>query len=92
MKYLRTQNDFSDDARTKIWIRTPFLGKQGEFLAKNLLKKIQRNLTQPAKFVVIYATTKVSYFLPKKDKIPNSSRSNIVYEFNCPGCNSSYIR
>ena len=74
--------------RPKIWIRIPFLGKQGKYLVKNLLKKIQQNLTQPVKFVAIYDTKKVSYFLPKKDKIPNSSRSNIVYEFTCPGCNS----
>ena len=39
------QNDFSDDARPKIRIRIPFLGKRGEYLVKNLLKKIQRNLT-----------------------------------------------
>ena len=61
-------------------------------MVNNLLKRIQRNLTQPVKFVVIYDTKKVSYFLPKKDKIPNSLRSNIaVYEFTCPGCNNSYI-
>ena len=29
--------------------------------------------------------------MPKKDKIPSTSRSNLVYEFTCPGCNSSYI-
>ena len=46
-------------------------GKQSEFLVKKLLKKIQRNLTHAVKFVVIYDTKKVSYFLPKKDKIPN---------------------
>ena len=88
---LPPQNDFSDDPRPKIWIRIPFLGKQGEFLVKKLLRKIQRNLTQPVKFVVIYDTKKISYFLPKKDKIPNTLRSNLVYEFTCPGCNSSYI-
>ena len=33
----------------------------------------------------------MTQFLPKKDKIPNTSRSNLVYEFTCPGCNSSYI-
>ena len=75
----------------RIWLRIPFMGKQGEFLAKKLLKKIQRNLIQPVEFVVIYDTKKISYFLPKKDKIPNSSRSNIVYEFTCPGCDSFYI-
>ena len=39
---LPPQNDFSDDPRPKIWIRIPFLGKQGEFLVKKLLRKIQR--------------------------------------------------
>ena len=66
------------------------MGKQREFLVKRLLKKVQRNLIQPVNFFVIYDTKKISYFLPKKDKISNSSRSNIVYEFTCPGCNSSY--
>ena len=88
---LPPQNDFSDDPRPKIWIRILFLGKQGEFLLQKLLRKIQRNLTQLVKFVVIYDTKKMSYFLPKKDKIPNTSRSNLVYKFTCPGCNSSYI-
>ena len=87
---LPPQNDFSDDPRPKTWIRIPFLGKQGEFLVKKLLRKIQRNVTQLVKFVVIYDTKKISYFLPKKDKIPNTSCSNLVYEFTCPGCNSSY--
>ena len=35
---ISTRNDFSDDARPKIWIRISFLGKQGKFLVKNLLK------------------------------------------------------
>ena len=68
----KTENDLIDDIRPKIWIRVPFLGKQSEFLVKKLLKKIQRiNLTQAVKFVVIYDTKKVSYFLPEKDEIPN---------------------
>ena len=67
---LPPRNDFSDDLRPKIWIRMPFLGKQGEFLVKKRLRKIQRSLTRPVKFVVIYDTKKISYFLPKKDKIP----------------------
>ena len=36
-----SQNDSSDDTRPKIWLRIPFTGKQGEFLVKKLLKKIQ---------------------------------------------------
>ena len=29
--------------------------------------------------------------MPKKDKIPNTSGSNILTEFTCPVCNSSYV-
>ena len=60
-----TENEMTDDIRPKIWIRISFLGKQGEFLVKKLLKKIQRNLTDAVKLVVICDTKKVSYFLPK---------------------------
>ena len=48
-----SQNDSSDDTRPRIWLGIPFMGKQGEFLVKKLLKKIQRNLVQPVKFVLI---------------------------------------
>lgn len=58
---------------------------------KKLIKKLQRHLTQPVKFIVIYQTKKVSYFLSKKDKIPDCSRSNVVYKFTCPGCAKTYI-
>ena len=45
----KTENDLIHDIRPKIRVRVPFLGKQGEFLVKKLLKKIQRNLTQAVK-------------------------------------------
>ena len=58
---------------------------------KNCLKKIQRCLTVPVNFVVIYDTQKFSYFLSNKGKIPNLSKSNVVYEVKCPGCSATYI-
>ena len=77
--------------RQKIWLRISFLGKQGEFLIKELIKKLQRNLTETVKFIVIYQTKKIYYLLPKKNKIPDLSRNNLVYEFTCPGCSMSYV-
>ena len=84
-------NDAFEDTRPKIWIRIPYLGRKGEFLVKKLVKKLQRNLTEPVKFVVLCQTKKISYFLPKKDKVPDLQRINLIYEFTCPGCNESYI-
>ena len=81
----------ADENFSKIWVRIPFLGKQGEYLVKKLIRKLQRNLTKPVKFIVIYQTKKVSYFLSKKDKIPDLERNDLVYEFSCPGCSATYI-
>ena len=53
-------NDAFEDIRSKIWIRIPYLDVKGEFLVKKLVKKLQRNLTEPVKFVVLYQTKKIS--------------------------------
>ena len=79
-------NNIADENISKIWVRIPFLGKQGEYLVKKLIRK-----TKPVKFIVIYQTKKVSYFLSKKDKIPDLERNDLVYEFSCPGCSATYI-
>lgn len=70
------------DGRLKIWERIPFLGKPCEFLVKRLVEKLQRNLSE---------TTKISYFLPKKNKIPDLSRNDVIYESVCPVCKMSYV-
>ena len=84
-------NNTADENISKIWVRIPFLGKQGQYLVKKLIRKLQRNLTKPVKFIAIYQTKKVSYFLSKKDKIPDLERNDLVYEFSCPGCSATYI-
>ena len=80
-----------EDIRPKIWIRLLYLGNHGENVVRTLLKKIKSCLKQPINFIVIYNTKKISYFVSNKDSVPNLSRSNIVYQFTCPGSNSKYI-
>ena len=87
----RTNFFDENDTRPKVWVRVLYLGKRGETLVKNRLKKIQRYLTVHVNFIVIYDTKKFSYFLSNKDKIPNLSKSNVVYEVKCPGCSATYI-
>lgn len=36
-------------------------------------------------------TTKLNLFTNTKDKVPKPNKLNVVYEFACPKCNSSYI-
>ena len=42
-------------------------------------------------FLLKEKTTKLCFFTSTKDKTPQLSQSNVIYEFICPGCNSSYI-
>ena len=69
----------------------PYLGRQGEFLVKNLTQKVHRSLKIHVKIIVVYQTKKTPFFLLNKDKIPDSNKANVVYEFSCPGCGHSYI-
>ena len=68
-----------------------YLGRHEEFLVKNLTRKMRRSLKIYVKIIVVYQTKKTSFFLPNKDKIPDSCKANVVYEFSCPGCGHSYI-
>ena len=84
-------NHDTDDMLPKIWIRIPYLGNRGDFLLKSYLNKIQRFLSKSVKFITIYDTKKLSYFVSNKDKLPPLSRSNLVYEGACPGFGKTYI-
>ena len=70
---------------------SPLPRQKWEFLIKTCISKIQRSLKSPVKFVVLYNTKKISFFTSNKDKVPMNSKSNIVYQVTCPGCNKSYI-
>jgi hypothetical protein len=90
LKRLQTFSD-ENDTRPKVWVHVTYLGKQGETLIKNCIKKIQRCLSVPVSFIVIYDNKKFSYFLSNKDKIQNLLKSYVVYEVMCPGCSVTYI-
>ena len=95
-KFSNSYSNNNADSQTdkniaKIWIKIPWLGNRGENIIKSCTSKIQRFLTKPVKFIIIYDTKRISFFVSNKDKLPPLSRSNIVYEVSCPGCGKSYI-
>ena len=51
----------------EIVFRLPYTGSKGEQLVKHCLKKIKRCLRINVKFVVIYDTTKISFYRNVKD-------------------------
>lgn len=75
----------------KVFIRLPYTGKQGDSVVNKTLKRLQKLINHPVKFIVIYNTRKAATFVSYKDHIPQPVRSFVVYEFKCPGCSSNYI-
>ena len=49
-----TLNENDDDSAPKIWLKLPYLGRQGEFLVKNLIRKLRRRLKIYVKIIVVY--------------------------------------
>ena len=86
-------NDTShNNQHPTIWLTIPFVGDLTTQLVKKLKRKLRRCLVDPNVDIRIKEkTTKLCFFTSTKDKTPQLSQSNVVYEFICPGCNSSYI-
>ena len=82
--------DRTPETKPTLWLNVPYLGKNGDFLIKNLEKKLQKSLSD-FKLKVIYKTNKIAMFCSNKDPIKNLMKSNVVYCFTCPGCAKTYV-
>ena len=81
-----------NDSRRTLWLEMPYIGTKGEQLLRALKKKLSRclNITNfPIKTRV--STTKLDFYTNAKDKVPKQKSNNIICEFKCPKCSSSYI-
>ena len=87
----KTDDVTEEDNIKSIWIRLPYMGKQGELITNKLLCKLKRCFKNAVKFKVLYDTRKVASFCSTKDKIPSNMTSNVIYRIDCPGCGEHYI-
>ena len=69
------------------------IGPKGEQMLKQFKKRIRKFLKPEGDvlFKTFFKTTLLSTFTHTKDKTPTLSKSHVVYEVKCPGCNSNYI-
>ena len=99
--------NFTGFVRLRCNLRISFLTKNSPCLPRNgilthilemfssaiLLELFSENglLYGAESLLLCFVLKKVSYFLSKKDKIPDLERNDLVYEFSCPGCSATYI-
>ena len=81
----------ADKETERFVLKIPYLGKNGENLAKVLKRKLARNLKEKVNIRVVFTTNKLSKFCGVKDHIPDAQKNGIVYHVQCPGCGESYV-
>ena len=79
------------DKIPKVFINIDYSREKVEHLLKKYFKKLGLSTNQKVNFVCCCSVTKMSLFTNMKDKLNILSKSNVVYQFSCPGCESSYI-
>ena len=84
------KNTTNNDLET-IWIKILYLGYKGGQFLKSLKTKLKHHFTRKVKFRIMQSTQKLSFYTNMKDQIPKLMKSYVVYQFNFPGCNDSYI-
>ena len=60
-------------------------------LLKLLKTKLKHHFTKEVKFRIIRSTQKLNFYTNISDQISKLTKSYVVYQFNCQGCNDSYI-
>lgn len=77
--------------KEKVYIGLPFLGKPVDPLRRSIIDICKQFV--PNKDIVVFYKPgrRVSNFFRIKDKTPLEMRSNVVYEYTCARCHSSYI-
>ena len=66
-------------------------GEKVSIYWKKCFKKLGCSTNQKVNFVCRYSVTKMSFFTNMKDKLNKLSKSDVVYQFSWPGCESFYI-
>ena len=86
-----TKPNFHITPKLVKYIKLPFYGNPSYDCRKRLLKLLRFSFPGIDHRVIFTNDFKISSFLNIKDKTPDHISSNLMYQFNCPSCESGYI-
>ena len=89
----RTNEPDQDDDVTTLYMSLPFSGKEAESIVKRSKRRLTKLFKKEknVKFSIFFESTKISFFTSNKDKIPDLSNSNVIYQYCCAGCGAEYV-
>ena len=92
-KKRRTKEPDQDDDVTTLYMSLPFSGKEAESIVKRSKRRLMKLFKKEknVKFSIFFESTKISFFTSNKDKIPDLSNSNVIYQYYCAGYGAEYV-
>ena len=72
------------------FFKLPYLGNQSTNLKRKVFN-ICKKFCHKSKVKLVFTSCKIKQFFSAKDQIPLKLKSNLVYKFECAGCNACYI-
>ena len=89
----RSLNAEQQNDATTLFMSLPYLGNDAEQIIRNMKRKLYRVFKEPknVRFHIKLKSSRLSFFTSNKEKIPFLSKSQVVYEYQCPGCAHKYI-
>jgi hypothetical protein len=77
--------------KQKIMVKLPFIGQHSLWMRRQLRFICKRAYPQIDLQVIFTAGERIQSWFQIKDRLPISLASNVVYEFTCRDCKSTYI-
>ena len=82
----QTQTHSEEVSMKVLFWKMPFK-KETEHSTRKTLNFLNKLLREKSvKVIIAYSTRKTSTFFPNKDKIPNSLKPNVIYQYKCDLC------
>ena len=72
------------------YFKLPYVGRFSK-VVENKIRDLVKEHCKGIKVTLVFTPFKIAQFFSPKDPIPKLLKSNVVYKFNCGGCNATYI-
>ena len=94
-RYLDNTNKDKQNEQVEVkdirYVTLPYIGHYSNFAKCKINKLVKQFCKKELQIRLVFTTSKLKSYFSNKDRLPKAFTSSVIYEFNCAGCNSSYV-
>ena len=79
-----------DDMSNTRYFKLPYIGPYSKIISHKV-KLLTKQFCNDLNIKLVFSSFKIRNMFPVKDPVPKGLCSNVVYKFQCAGCNACYI-